>query len=407
MIARSFERVPQPVIGESPELDKASRVPSPTGRGRGWIASVLLLVTLLATAGALAAWKAGSIRAADAAAASQPEPMEAVIAAVATPREHRPTITSIGTVLALRSITLRNELAGTVARGRARARADRRGGHGARRARRLGRGGRAAGAGSAGRASRETLLERIQQAQRRAAPSPRSRSTARAPSATSRWRRSTRTQAIIDRKTIRAPFRARVGLADVHPGQYLDEGTALTTLQGVDEAAHVDFTVAQQVARRPARRATAVRGLRRRRRPRRSSATIVAIDARVDPATRNATVRARIDGRRARARAGRLGAGARSATGPTRTAVVVPVSALRKGPEGDHVFVIATGRGRQAARARARGRRAAPCSATRSLILDGLAAGEQVAASGSFKLREGVAASRSRAVERPRRRSAG
>ncbi len=34
-----------------------------------------------------------------------------------------------------------------------------------------------------------------------------------------------RTKAIIARKTIRAPFRARVGIADVHPGQYLSEGT--------------------------------------------------------------------------------------------------------------------------------------------------------------------------------------
>src|SRR5262249_9494235 len=58
-----------------------------------------------------------------------------------------------------------------------------------------------------------------------------------------------RTRAIIARKTIRAPFRARVGIADIHPGQYLNEGTELTTLQGVAAAANVDFTVSQEVAR--------------------------------------------------------------------------------------------------------------------------------------------------------------
>src|SRR5258706_210649 len=57
-----------------------------------------------------------------------------------------------------------------------------------------------------------------------------------------------RTQAIIAKKTIRAPFRARVGISDVHPGQYLNEGTQLTTLQGIDGAVHVDFAVSQQVA---------------------------------------------------------------------------------------------------------------------------------------------------------------
>ncbi len=81
---------------------------------RGWIASIILLATLVATGAGLAAWKYSDLAASDAAAAAQPEPTESVMAAVATRREHRPTTTSIGTVLALRSITLRNELAGTV-----------------------------------------------------------------------------------------------------------------------------------------------------------------------------------------------------------------------------------------------------------------------------------------------------
>src|SRR6185312_6094703 len=34
-----------------------------------------------------------------------------------------------------------------------------------------------------------------------------------------------RARAVIERKTIRAPFKARVGLSDVYTGQYLEEGT--------------------------------------------------------------------------------------------------------------------------------------------------------------------------------------
>ena len=83
-------------------------------RRRGWIGSTLLLVTLVATGGILAVWKYSSLREADSAAANQPEPMETVTVAVAKEVEHRQTTTSIGTVLALRSITLRNELPGTV-----------------------------------------------------------------------------------------------------------------------------------------------------------------------------------------------------------------------------------------------------------------------------------------------------
>src|SRR3989449_2163593 len=65
---------------------------------------------------------------------------------------------------------------------------------------------------------------------------------------------------------------------------------------------------------------------------------IVAVDARVDPATRNALVRARIQ-----SQAPAPGASVRVEvpTGPSTTVVAIPVSALRKGPGGDHVFLIA------------------------------------------------------------------
>jgi len=56
-----------------------------------------------------------------------------------------------------------------------------------------------------------------------------------------------RTEAIIAKKTIRAPFRARVGIADVHPGQYLNEGTQLTTPRASTRGAR-GFAVGQQVA---------------------------------------------------------------------------------------------------------------------------------------------------------------
>src|SRR5256884_6929048 len=94
-----------------------------------------------------------------------------------------------------------------------------------------------------------------------------------------------RTRAIIARKTIRAPFPARVGISDVHPGQYLNEGTELTTLQGVDAAANVDFTVAQAVAAElhPGEHVAVYAADD----PRPITARIVAVDARGVPPTRN------------------------------------------------------------------------------------------------------------------------
>ena len=184
----------------------------------------------------------------------------------------------------------------------------------------------------------------------------------------------------------RAPDRARVGISDVHPGQYLNEGTQLTTLQGVAGAAHVDFTVAQRVAA----------GLRVGDSVAVSSggdsaaslpARIVAIDARVDPTTRNATVRATIVGEVTPS----PGASVRVLVpvGRASSVVSVPVSALRKGPSGDHVFVIAPDSAGKS-RAHLRPVESGPVLGEDVLILDGLAAGEQVATSGSFKLRESV-----------------
>jgi membrane fusion protein (multidrug efflux system) len=67
----------------------------------------------------------------------------------------------------------------------------------------------------------------------------------------------------------------------------------------------------------------------------------------------------------------------------------VPISALRKDPSGDHVFVIQADKdGKQ--RAHLRQVRSGEALGDTVLIEDGLESGELVATSGSFKLREGV-----------------
>lgn len=347
------------------------------------IPSVVLFTTILGVGGGLAAWKHSDVQRAEAIAASQPEPAEVVTDAVARAGEHRRTTTSIGTVLATRSVTLRNELPGTV------------------REVRLGPG-RVVEAGTvlvaldvsveeaelraleARAALAETTLGRLQRMAERRAVSEIELDNARAELDVARAEIE-RTRAIIDRKTIRAPFRSRVGIADVHPGQFLDAGTLLTTLQGVEAAVDVDFAVAQAVAMGLAP-GDVVEVLPGGEAAAPVSARIVAIDARVDPSSRNATVRARIDDA-----GGALTPGSSVrvlvAAGASRSAVLVPLSALRRGPNGDHVFVLETAEDGNL-RAGSRRVRAGAVSGDEVLILEGLAPGERVAASGSFKLRE-------------------
>src|SRR5688500_2190925 len=93
-----------------PQITPATHSPA----RRRWIGSVALLAAVGGTGGLLAAWKNAAAREATAAAANQPEPAEAVTPAVAPEREHRPATTALGTLLALRSLPLRTEIAGTV-----------------------------------------------------------------------------------------------------------------------------------------------------------------------------------------------------------------------------------------------------------------------------------------------------
>jgi membrane fusion protein (multidrug efflux system) len=345
-----------------------------------WIGSVVLPTIVLLMGIGLAAWKYDAIQDSQAASASQPEPMETVTIAVAKGIEHRQTTTSIGTVLALRSISLRNELPGTVREVRLTP-------------------GQIVEAGTvlvaldvsveeaelkaqeAQAALAKTVLDRRQNLNHEMATTQEEVDRARADLDVARAQIA-RTKAIIARKTIRAPFRSRVGIADVHPGQYLNEGTLLTTLQGIDDAAHVDFTVAQQVAA-ALQEGEVVEVFAGASAP--AMARIVALDSRIDPTTRNAVVRARIDGGNAPAPGSSVRV--RVPVGAARKVVAVPVSALRKGPQGDQVFVIAHDKDGRA-RAHIQQVESGAMFGDEVVIHAGLAAGEQVAASGSFKLRE-------------------
>jgi membrane fusion protein, multidrug efflux system len=351
---------------------------------QNWIGSILLVLIVILLGIGLAAWKYESIQGEQAAAAKQPELSESITVASARTIDHRPTTTSIGTVLALRSISLRNELAGTVREVRLTP-------------------GQIVEAGTllvaldvsveeadlraqaAQMALAKTILTRRKNLSQELATTQEEVDRARADLDVAQAQIA-KTKAVIAKKRIRAPFRARVGIADVHPGQYLDEGTLLTTLQGVAEAVHVDFAVPQQVAgglRVGETVEVMTAGLAQP-----IKAKIIALDARVDPATRNAMVRARIEGTSPIPSPG-ASVRVRVPVGLLAKVVAIPVSALRKGPGGDQVFVVTPGRDGQT-RVRARSVESGAMAGDEIVIQEGLTPGEQVAAVGSFKLRDGA-----------------
>jgi membrane fusion protein (multidrug efflux system) len=351
---------------------------------RRWIGSFVLVAAVLAGGAALAFWKITTIQAAIAAGSNQPEPSETVAVANAVKREHRRSTTSIGTVVALRSISLRNETAGTVRKvnlvpgeivdaGKVLVQLD------------IAVEEAELKAVESQAALAETILQRAQRLRQSQSAAQEELDRARAERDVA-LAQIARIKAVIDRKTIRAPFRSRVGLANVHPGQYLGEGDNLTTLQGVDEDVHVDFAVNQQVAAGlkvddPVEVVSTVTATP-------LLANVVAVDSRVDVTTRNAQVRVRV----AKAPSG-LAPGAsvrvRIPVGEARQVVAVPATAIRKGATGDHVFIIEPDKeGKR--RARQRQVESGAMIGDEILVYSGLKPGETVAASGSFKLREGV-----------------
>lgn len=350
-----------------------------------WITATVLVLAVAGTAVALALWKINSWEKSAEEAALMPEPTEVVKTAVSEERSFSKFTTMTGTVRALQSIVLQNELDGTVAETRLTS-------------------GAIVETGDilvAFDISVEVAEMKAHEAQAELARitleriTPLSIGQAVAASELDRARAEldiasahiARIQATMDRKTLRAPFRAKVGLADLHKGQYLEAGTVLTTLQGIDDAVHVDFQVPQEVAvtLKPGSSVEIVSAPLGNT----VSAKIVALDARTDANTRNLLVRARIEGAGGAAPSPGSAVKVRVPAGTLANAVAIPVTALRRGADGDFVFVIAKDElGKE--RATLRPVKVAALEGEVVFLTDGLKAGEKIATTGSFKLREGV-----------------
>jgi membrane fusion protein (multidrug efflux system) len=144
-------------------------------------------------------------------------------------------------------------------------------------------------------------------------------------------------RAVIEKKTIRAPFAGRLGLRLVNLGQILREGDPITTLQTLDPI-FVNFSLPQQRLSQ-----LAVDGPVRVLSDAAPGATfdgkITAISPEVDPVTRNVRVQATIANRDEKLRAGMFASV--DVILPTRAKVIaIPATAVLYAPYGDSVFVI-------------------------------------------------------------------
>lgn len=346
------------------------------------------LVVVLAIAGiaaALSRYKYNEIKAAQAAAENSPQPMQAVVTARAHIGEWTATTSAIGTAVARRQLELKNEVAGTITK--------------------LGftsgdvvepgqvlvqlnddQEQALLAAAKAEARLAELTLERRAALKNSTAFSAQEfdKSTADFNAATARTKN---LAAAIDKKRIVAPFKARVGITNLQPGAYLDVGTLIVRLQGVDTDAFIDFSLPQESALMMKAGATVeLKGLNI---PNGSAtAAIVAEDDSIDTGNRTIRFRAMASGLGTSLRPGAY-VDVIAVTAPPQKAVFVPVSAIRRSPEGQHVFLIVEEEGKK--RARQRIVETGAVHGDEIVVTKGVAEGDIVASAGSFKLSDGAA----------------
>ena len=193
------------------------------------------------------------------------------------------------------------------------------------------------------------------------------------------------TEARLANKRIEAPFAGTIGINRVDVGDYVSPGTVIATLQDHTEL-EIDFTV-------PARHSPKLKaGLRVDVRvdaypDRAFKAVVTAVDARIDPNTRNVLLRARVEDTDGLFPG--MFAVLQVDLGEQRDVVTVPETAMTYALQGNTIYVVEpTDDG--ALTANARVVRAGKVRDGRVSVLDGLNPGERVVSVGQNKLYRGV-----------------
>jgi membrane fusion protein (multidrug efflux system) len=198
-------------------------------------------------------------------------------------------------------------------------------------------------------------------------------------------------RATIERKTIKAPFSGILGIRHVNLGQYLSGGDALVTLQSLNPI-YVNFGVPQQ-AMAHVRAGRQVRVTADDLGAAEFTGPITAIDSVVDESTRNVQAQATLANPQGRLRPGMF-VQTGVVIGATSSVVALPASAISHAPYGDSVFVVTelksdggkTYRGVRQQFVKVEGSRGDQVG-----VVSGVKPGDEVVTSGTFKLRNGAA----------------
>jgi membrane fusion protein, multidrug efflux system len=198
-------------------------------------------------------------------------------------------------------------------------------------------------------------------------------------------------QAVLDKKTLRAPFAGHLGVRAVDIGQYINAGTTVVTLQALDPI-YADFFLPQQALTQV--RLEQVVTVRIDTYPNQDFAgTITAINPKIDQATRNVQVRATLKNPDRRLLPG-MYANVSIAAGDKQRYVTLPQTAVTYNPYGETVYIVDDKgkdvQGKPQLTARQVFVTAGLKRGDQVAILSGVAQGQTVVTAGQMKLRNGA-----------------
>jgi len=197
-------------------------------------------------------------------------------------------------------------------------------------------------------------------------------------------------RATLVKKTVRAPFSGRLGIRTVNLGQYVNEGDPIVSLQSLDPV-FVDFSVPEQQLAQ-IQRAMEVRVVTDATPGRVFTGKVTALNPEVDASTRNIKVQATVANRGGELRPGMF-ARVQLVLPEAVPILAIPSTAVLHAPYGDSVFVISDVKdeksGKTVKQVQMTTVRLGETRGDFIAVTAGLKAGQTVATSGVFKLRNG------------------
>jgi membrane fusion protein (multidrug efflux system) len=198
-------------------------------------------------------------------------------------------------------------------------------------------------------------------------------------------------RAVLAKKTVRAPFAGRLGIRQVNLGQFLDNGAAIVSLQSLDPV-YVDFALPQRFLAQ-LRSGMTVRVTTDAFPQQTFAGQLTAISPEVDSVTRNVRLQATLANPGGRLQPG-MYVEVTVVLPDTEPVLLIPATAVLYAPYGDSVFVLEDKKDEKTG---AVGQvlnqkfvRLGPARGDFVVVASGLEAGQTVASTGVFKLRNGM-----------------